>query len=839
MDNLVPQLYREYGIYVNTNRALPNLIDGLKPVERRVLMSCYEIARSKFIKSARIDGHCLVGETKIKLTNGKKTIEEIYKENLKDFFLYGFDTNLNKPVVTKADCVKLTKYVDTLIQITTESGIVRCTEDHLWLTKTGEYKKACLLKENDELEAVQFGITDKNSCFNNNWLGISGYEAVSNNEKSYLCHHLSDEYNCKNKIDVLYEMTSGFDRHHIDFNYLNNDPFNIIRLKDGDHARIHITDWIYNKGGIDFLHEHCKKIHEKNPQIVENLKEFTKNKIAEDPDWCSKNSKKFWDSLDENSKKEFCKKIGEGIKRFYLKHGTKKKSDATKEYWSKNSESVINHREKNRLAGIRTSKNNFIDNHKIKIIKIIKSVITNNYELNEENYELIRIKGKGYPTFDKILNYFNSYEEAIQEAKNYSNHTVLKIEIIKLEKEVPVYDIINSEIFHNFVVLFDDDSGLISHNCLGHYHPHSLCYSTIVQLVNQGFLEGQGNFGTNVGVDPCGAAASRYTECKLAKNTLDMAFTYIDYVKKVESELDDEPEFLPTMFPFCLIGNEYTIGIGFGYKTLIPTYKITDLYKRLYYLLGLTKEKPTITPISNCKILSSKTELESLLTTGKGKISIKGIYTTDPAHCKVTLKSWPPGRGFETLLNKFSKELESQDIGFTDLSTTETCIVFEVLKQRNRDELFKKFVAKLDAAIVGSISFENVVVTSSGEVKTTPIDEMLYRTFENYRDINNQMLTVELIKRDKIIFKYQLLKKIRPFIGSYINLNIQEAIEKISEAAKVDSILVKSLLNEYKISKLLTLNTDITDLEKERKDLEDKQKNLHKFVLDQYNSFIE
>jgi DNA gyrase/topoisomerase IV subunit A len=100
---------------------------------------------------------------------------------------------------------------------------------------------------------------------------------------------------------------------------------------------------------------------------------------------------------------------------------------------------------------------------------------------------------------------------------------------------------------------------------IGHFHPHGECYGTIVQLVHQGLLDGQGNFGINTGVQPIGPAAPRYTECKLSKHTIDLAFKYIDYTPLVDTELGDkEPPFLPTMFPICLIGKEYTQGIGFG-----------------------------------------------------------------------------------------------------------------------------------------------------------------------------------------------------------------------------------------------------------------------------------
>ena len=50
MDSLVPKMYKTYGSYVNSFRSFPLKDDGCKPVERRVLLSAYEIAREKFVK---------------------------------------------------------------------------------------------------------------------------------------------------------------------------------------------------------------------------------------------------------------------------------------------------------------------------------------------------------------------------------------------------------------------------------------------------------------------------------------------------------------------------------------------------------------------------------------------------------------------------------------------------------------------------------------------------------------------------------------------------------------------------------------------------------------------
>lgn len=55
----LPSLYAEYGRYINRFRALPYHIDALKPVERRLLLSLYKTAKTGFVKSAKVIGHCI------------------------------------------------------------------------------------------------------------------------------------------------------------------------------------------------------------------------------------------------------------------------------------------------------------------------------------------------------------------------------------------------------------------------------------------------------------------------------------------------------------------------------------------------------------------------------------------------------------------------------------------------------------------------------------------------------------------------------------------------------------------------------------------------------------
>ena len=374
----------------------------------------------------------------------------------------------------------------------------------------------------------------------------------------------------------------------------------------------------------------------------------------------------------------------------------------------------------------------------------------------------------------------------------------------------------------------------------GNYHPHGECYGTIVQLVRQGFLEGQGNFGSNVGVEPTGAAASRYTECKIAERTLNLAFKYVNHVKWIPTELDDiEPEFLPTMYPLCLLGSEPTQGIGFGYKTYIPCYKVEDLQQRLLWKLGVRKTKPTIAPITDCKITSPNTVLEELLTTGKAKIDVEGVIDINIRTNEVTLRSWPPGKRFESFLNKFAKELSEGLVGYRDASVKQTEIIFQVIRERNRDKIFKDFIDKMAEVIKGSISFEMILVDREDKVIQKSVDDMLIDTFNMFTDTNKAMLESEVNKISESIAELITLDMIRDPLSHCLENKylFDDSVDFIVKATGVPESTVRALLSKYRISKLFTLNTDTKELNDQLTKVQDTIKNISDFVLNQYGGF--
>jgi topoisomerase-4 subunit A len=81
---LMDQNFLQYAAYVIRDRAIPDLDDGLKPVQRRVLFSLHQNDDGKFIKVANIVGYCMqfhphgdasIGEALVALANRRYFIE--------------------------------------------------------------------------------------------------------------------------------------------------------------------------------------------------------------------------------------------------------------------------------------------------------------------------------------------------------------------------------------------------------------------------------------------------------------------------------------------------------------------------------------------------------------------------------------------------------------------------------------------------------------------------------------------------------------------------------------------------------------------------------------------
>lgn len=92
---------------------------------------------------------CLSGDTEIETSNGIEKIKDLVG---KDVFVKSYNNTNNKIVYSEKCQVYQTGIVDEIYEVELEDGsVLKCTPDHMFMTKTGDYKKAKDLTEDDEL----------------------------------------------------------------------------------------------------------------------------------------------------------------------------------------------------------------------------------------------------------------------------------------------------------------------------------------------------------------------------------------------------------------------------------------------------------------------------------------------------------------------------------------------------------------------------------------------------------------------------------------------------------------------------------------------------------------
>ncbi|WP_209324452.1 DNA gyrase subunit A [Brevibacterium renqingii] len=126
---------------------------------------------------------------------------------------------------------------------------------------------------------------------------------------------------------------------------------------------------------------------------------------------------------------------------------------------------------------------------------------------------------------------------------------------------------------------------------MGQYHPHgdTAIYDAMVRLVQPWTMRyplvaGQGNFGSP-GDD--GAAAPRYTECKMAPLAMEMVRDIEEGTVDFQDNYDgrnQEPVVLPSRFPNLLVNG--SAGIAVGMATNIPPHNLREVAAGAQWLLS-------------------------------------------------------------------------------------------------------------------------------------------------------------------------------------------------------------------------------------------------------------
>lgn len=173
---------------------------------------------------------------------------------------------------------------------------------------------------------------------------------------------------------------------------------------------------------------------------------------------------------------------------------------------------------------------------------------------------------------------------------------------------------------------------------MGTYHPHgdSAIYDALVRMVQDfsmrhPLISGHGNFG-GTGPDE-GAAAMRYTECRLAPLALELLDSIDEETVDFEPNYDNtnqQPTVLPSRFPNLLVNGSQ--GIAVGMATKIPPHNLGEVIDATLYLLA----NPGATPDdlmrfvkgpdfpTGAQILGRQGILDAYRT-GRGSIKVRAV----------------------------------------------------------------------------------------------------------------------------------------------------------------------------------------------------------------------
>jgi len=390
-------------------------------------------------------------------------------------------------------------------------------------------------------------------------------------------------------------------------------------------------------------------------------------------------------------------------------------------------------------------------------------------------------------------------------------------------------------------------SARVDGHVIGNYHPHGSCYGTIVQLVQKGFLEGQGNFGHRYGLKAKEPAQMRYTEVRINDFIEELMFSKIEFSERIKNDLGIiEPLYLTPLFPLCLVGNIITQGIGFGYRCVIPSYKIDDLYKRLLWLLGERKTEPIIYPITECNIVSGKKKIKTILKEGRGHIKVEGIFEEYPDQNIFVIKSFPPLRSGKTYIMNLKEEFNKGILGYLDASKEKTSVIIEVTRVKGSKDIFKETTEKLKNILKGKIYFEINLIDEKGNVIETNVDDMLVSTFLRYISFNEKYVKREIEDLKKLLVENVIL------IGMKKNMNIIDIKKPIDEIVefifsqilkkKIDKDIINKTLRKYNINRLFDEIKEEVVIGDIRNSIGEKNKKLERIkeeTIEEYGKLVE
>lgn len=371
------------------------------------------------------------------------------------------------------------------------------------------------------------------------------------------------------------------------------------------------------------------------------------------------------------------------------------------------------------------------------------------------------------------------------------------------------------------------------------YHPHAEATDVVVKMAGEyqssfPLYDTQGNFGDLESP----ASAPRYLECKLSNTAKKLYFKLIDEAPMENFEVQEEPIYLPTLFPVAFLQGCFGVGQGTP-NVLIPELEFESLKKFVinYIKTGETKVTPDnfvrFTDYEQVqKDENRDSSIMDVLNTGKGTV----IYSPDIElkDNKITIRNIYVLAQFSSLLEKLKPDIMADKIDVRDESGEERVWVIEKVKNKvfDMEACAKMIKTRFTFREKYSMYFYN----EKGNVRLYSLGEVIDLCYGKYREAYISKLNKEIdaLTEHKFILSCLGLMADHTDIVTDNKLSDDDKITAISDAINhlYDDITIKKCLDKP-IRYLKKDDKVVAETEKKIKTLQHNIKNIDNIILDE------
>lgn len=376
---------------------------------------------------------------------------------------------------------------------------------------------------------------------------------------------------------------------------------------------------------------------------------------------------------------------------------------------------------------------------------------------------------------------------------------------------------------------------------MGHYHPHgdSAIYESMVRMAQDftyrhTLVDGHGNFGS---IDGDGAAASRYTEARLAKISMellrDLNKDTVDFSENYDGQRK-EPVVLPSRFPNILVNGN--MGIAVGMATNIPPHNLGEVIDGC--VAYIDNPEITVTELMQyikgpdfptAGVILGNSGIKRAYESGRGTITIRGMATVEETHNRhrIVITELPYQVNKKALIQRIGELVRDKVIdGISNLSDESALegikIVIDVKKEANANVVLNNLYKHTQLQTSYGINFLMLV---DGSPRTLGLREIIEKYIDHQKHVIYRRCQFDL-KRYK--------DRLHILDGLKIALdNIDRVIKIIRESADDDEakagLMSNFALSEVQSQAILDMRLKrLTGLEKSK--IEEEIAELEKLV---------